>query len=218
MKKNRNTKAICLALVALVLVIALNTGDAWAYFTNNATANGQKELNLDFVTTDIIEEIQVNPSDNSARKVVWLKNSGNYDCYVRVKAFAVNAVTYKTNEIDLNSVTMPDGTIIEGNWNKGIWDAKDNKWIAADASWVEEDINCWYYYDEIIPAKTADPRNITEPIEISFTLPAEEEIDNYNVIVVQECTPVLYDRDGTPYADWDAKEGDSTIVDRPKTN
>ena len=27
---------------------------------------------------------------------------------------------------------------------------------------------------------------------------------DFNVIVVQECTPVLYDENGNPYADWNA--------------
>lgn len=29
-----------------------------------------------------------------------------------------------------------------------------------------------------------------------------EYTDDFNVIVIQECTPVLYDENGNPYADW----------------
>ena len=28
--------------------------------------------------------------------------------------------------------------------------------------------------------------------------------EDFNVVVIQECTAVLYTEDGTPYADWDA--------------
>ena len=28
--------------------------------------------------------------------------------------------------------------------------------------------------------------------------------EDFNVVVIQECTAVLYEEDGIPYADWDA--------------
>ena len=36
--------------------------------------------------------------------------------------------------------------------------------------------------------------------------------EDFNVVVIQECTAVLYTEDGAPYADWDARlvtNGDS---------
>lgn len=37
-------------------------------------------------------------------------------------------------------------------------------------------------------------------------IPEEELKDNltFNVIVIYESTPVMYNEDGTPYADWNA--------------
>ena len=30
-----------------------------------------------------------------------------------------------------------------------------------------------------------------------------DSTEDFNVIVIQECTAVLYDENGNPYADWD---------------
>ena len=36
--------------------------------------------------------------------------------------------------------------------------------------------------------------------------------ESFNVIVVQECTPVLYDEEGNPYADWNrVMDSDQTV-------
>ena len=62
----------------------------------------------------------------------------------------------------------------------------------------------YYYYSDIVPAK-----GLTEELKvIIFDLTkqdADPETDEaFNVIVVQECTPVLYDENGNAYADWNA--------------
>ena len=40
----------------------------------------------------------------------------------------------------------------------------------------------------------------------------QEWKDSFNVVVVQECTPVLYTEDGTPYADWNKKIDTKTDI------
>ena len=37
---------------------------------------------------------------------------------------------------------------------------------------------------------------------VSITGPEDEDMETFNVVVVQECTPVLYNEAGEPYADW----------------
>ena len=41
-------------------------------------------------------------------------------------------------------------------------------------------------------------------IAVNGLLVEPEEGEAFNVIVVQECTPVLYDENGNAYADWNA--------------
>ena len=57
----------------------------------------------------------------------------------------------------------------------------------------------WYYYDAIV-----EPGEVTKTLTVKITFPegATEE-DEYNVDLVYESTPVLYDADGNPTADWE---------------
>ena len=65
----------------------------------------------------------------------------------------------------------------------------------------------YWYYGEILPVGTA-----TEILDIHIELPVITDeagnsvgyTEDFNVIVIQECTAVRYMEDGTPYADWDA--------------
>lgn len=78
-------------------------------------------------------------------------------------------------ETSLKYEDQKDGTQSGGTWSMG----EDGYW----------------YYNAILPAGET-----TGTLKIGITLP--EAADSANVIVVQECTPVLYQEDGTPYADW----------------
>lgn len=55
----------------------------------------------------------------------------------------------------------------------------------------------YYYYKDIIPAggSTAD--------ELLVKIDNMDSKEDFNVVVIQECAPVLYDENGNPYADWD---------------
>lgn len=66
----------------------------------------------------------------------------------------------------------------------------------------------FYYYSEALP-KGAD----TERLDILISDIPEEvrESDSFNVIVVYESTPVLYDGEGNPYADWKNKVTTKTV-------
>lgn len=60
----------------------------------------------------------------------------------------------------------------------------------------------YYYYSDILNAgqKTAELlvqiRNVPEDVT---------DVSEFNVAVIYETTPVLYDEDGNPYADWNGK-------------
>ena len=46
-----------------------------------------------------------------------------------------------------------------------------------------------------------EPEETTSELKISYDIPEEQE-DDVNIIVVHECTPVTYDENGNPVADW----------------
>ena len=63
----------------------------------------------------------------------------------------------------------------------------------------------YYYYSDIVPAE-----GLTEELKVTIKDLLPDDLDTetneaFNVIVVQECTPVLYDEDGKAYADWNAE-------------
>lgn len=55
----------------------------------------------------------------------------------------------------------------------------------------------YWYYRPIVPAGAA-----TAVLDIKINLPAGFNKDEFNVVVIQECTPVLYDDSGKASADW----------------
>ena len=109
-------------------------------------------------------------------KRIQLSNTGTAECYVRARVFAGS--TYG----------------LEYSGSTGWRDGGDGYW----------------YYDEILPAG-----GVTGELQVKITLPAVTVEDpaletpppyteDFNVVVIQECTAVLYEEDGIPYADWDA--------------
>lgn len=163
MKKNIRKRTICLTAAAVTLTASLFVGTAMAYFTTYATAEGGVELDLGFTETIPQEEVV------DGKKEIQLVNTGDFDCYVRLKAFTGDA--YKESF----AYSEPSGA---GKWTPG-----------ADG---------YYYYSDIVA-----PDGLTDQIDVSFAFGAEEEPADFNVIIIQECTPVLYDENGNPYADWD---------------
>ncbi len=166
MKKN-TLKTICLSGAALVLTVGLTVGSAMAYFTTYATSEGQVTLSLGFAQTEIEEKVV------AGKKEIKLTNTGDQDCYVRLKALTGDV--YKDSII----YSEQDGA---GKWTPG---------GAVDG---------YYYYSDIVAAGQA-----TTQIDISFAFPEGEDPAGFNVIIIQESTPVLYDENGNPYADWAGK-------------
>ena len=155
MKKVWKKKTFGLAATAVVLVGSVSLPNAMAYFTTYVTAKGGYEISVD-ADSSIEEEVK------DMTKHITISNTGENDCYVRVKIFC-------GSEIKLSC----SGT----KWSKG-------------------DDDYWYYKD-IVPAGGK-----TETLLAKIKLP-KDYTENFDVVVIQECTPVLYDSNGTPYADWD---------------
>ena len=171
MKQNR-TKKICLTAIALVMAMGIMVGTAMAYFTTYAVAEGGVTLDLGFTKTQIEEEVI------NGKKEIKLTNTGDYDCYVRLRAYTGDA--YK----DSIAYSEPGAA---GLWTPG-----------SDG---------YYYYNAIVPAGAT-----TEQIDVSFTFAEGEDPADFNVIIIQESTPVLYDENGEAYADWSVKADISQSV------
>ena len=147
-------KPLIMAAATLALTGTLAVGSAMAYFTTYVEAEGGYPITLGNETT-IAEKVE------NMEKHIVLTNTGESDCFVRVKVFAGSQIT----------LTM------------------------SGSSWIQGEDGYWYYSD-IVPVS-----GNTEELLAQIAIP-EEYKESFNVVVVQECTPVLYEEDGTPYADW----------------
>lgn len=151
-------KPLVLAAAAIALTGSLSAGSAMAYFTTYATASGGVRMKMGFTTTVPDEKV------DEKGKHVTISNVGDYDCFVRVRAFAPVALNYQA----------PDG-----GWRDG-----------GDGYW---------YYEEILPAG----ETTKQELNVSYQFPeGDEKASEFNVVVIQECTPILYDEEGNAYADW----------------
>ncbi|MCI9217556.1 MAG: hypothetical protein HFG95_10890 [Dorea sp.] len=166
-------KVAAMSAAALGLVAALTIESSMAYFTTYVSAEGGHVVNIG-ARTEIQEEVS-----EMTKHITLLNTSDRGDCFVRLMVFYGAGV----------SVTYSD---VEG---KGDWyDGGDGYW----------------YYRPILPMgeKTSqldvsiDTTGLVKPGTDPNTA-AEYIKDKFNVVVVQECTPVLYDDDGKAYANWE---------------
>ena len=82
MRKYPDKKTIVLAAAAFALVLNLGIGSAMAYFTTYASASGAVEIELGLTVTTPEETV------SDWVKHIRITNTGDYDCFVRVKLFA----------------------------------------------------------------------------------------------------------------------------------
>ena len=74
-------------------------------------------------------------------------------------------------------------------------------YTCENGNWQEGEEGYWYWGNALAPGKISG--ELTASIQIPEGM--ENMADSFDVIVIQECTPVLYRPDGTPYADWNWK-------------
>lgn len=133
---------------------------------------------------------------------------GSAMAYFTTYATAAGGASLSLN----NTVTVPEETV--SNWTKhvtientgttdcyvrvkaiagqkyqdGLTYADDNgKWTPGEDG--------YYYYSDIVPVGE-------KAQELRIMIDNMDSEEDFNVIVVQESTPVLYDENDQPYADW----------------
>lgn len=182
MKNKWNRRTAVLAAAAVILLAGTTLGRAIAYFTTYVVAEGGRELELGFTTTEPIENIV------PGAKEITIKNTGANDCYVRVKVFAGNEYTL---------------TFME--------DKSDARWKAGKDG--------YYYWTEILPAGPEGQGGMTGTLKIKIDC-GDTTMDSFNVIVVQECTPVTFGENGEQLTwnkvDWD-RTADVIKTETPTT-
>lgn len=172
MKKFWKHKTIWLTAAAVILAGGMYIQSAMAYFTTYVTARGSKPIQLG-TTTEVREEVE------DMTKHIVIANTGESDCWVRVKVFAGSQFT-----IQYSGAAADDGS----------------------QYWTQNQDGYWYYKDIV---RTGEE---TEVLLAKIEMPKDYK-DSFDVVVVQECTPVLYLGDGSAAApDWEREIDTKTDI------
>lgn len=110
MMNKLSKRTICLAAAAVALTGTLAVGSAYAYFTTYSEAKGNVVFQMGETRTEPDEKVI------EGKKIVSIKNTGDYDCYIRIRAYAGNNY----------NLTYEDGG--SGKW----YDGKDGYWYYKD--------------------------------------------------------------------------------------
>lgn len=172
MKRILKQKTFWLAVAAFLMLGGTGLSGAMAYFTTHVAAKGGYPITLG-AETSVEEEVE------DMTKHIVLVNTGENDCYVRVKVFCGSQFT-----IDY-STDLDDG---------------------SEPCWKLDEGDGYWYYQSILPAGEKT-RQLLAKIEIP-----KDYTESFDIIVIQECTPALYQEDGTPYADWENKIDTKTDI------
>lgn len=115
------------------------------------------------------------------QKTITVENVGQADCWARVKVIS--------------------GSLFDITYGPG-------------ADWRDGGDGYWYYDKILNPATDTEGTQISTPITASISIRDEVDPDEFmsefNVVVITECTPVLYDSHGKPYPDWNLAAEDWT--------
>lgn len=181
----KHKKVVAMSAAALALTAALTIESSMAYFTTYVSAEGGHVVNMG-ARTEISEKV------SEMTKHITLRNTSDRgDCYVRVKVFYGAGINVDYVDVEKN-----------GDW----YDGGDGYW----------------YYRPILPAGqttaqldvSIDTTGLEKPEGLEPGEMTQYIKDKFNVVVVQECTPVIYDENGNPSANWETIYTDYQEVTR----
>lgn len=178
-------RGLCLGAAALCLTAGLTVGKAMAYFTTYARSEGTVSVSLDFPHVDVEEEV------TNLTKHITVANTGEADCYVRVKVLAGEKYQEQL------AFTPGDG------WGERQEDGYFyyNRILKAQGTEPESSTRT-----TVLDAAIA-LKDQTGVMAGGVVSEAEKDgLKEFNIIVVAECTPVFYDDDGNPQYSWEAAE------------
>ena len=69
--------------------------------------------------------------------------------------------------------------------------------VSGDSNWRHGEDDYWYYTPVLAAGEST--RSV---LRVAINVPQGFDKDNFNVVVIQECTPVVYDEAGNAAADW----------------
>lgn len=164
-----------MSAAALALTAVLSAESSMAYFTTYVSAGGTEIVHLQ-AQTEIHEYV------SEMTKHIGITNtSPENDCFVRVKLFYVH-------EDKITIDYKPEA----GHENDWYYDDSNDPVLGG----------YWYYRPLLEAGKT------TSILDAKINIPENPEEfdkDQFNVVVIYEFTPAIYDDDGNATFDWSKK-------------
>lgn len=174
-KQTELTGKCLLALLAVGMVLAAGLGSANAYFTTYAEAQGGVTIHLGD-RTEIDEEFS-----EWMKRVSVTSEEDSVPVYVRVKAFCGSEY------------------MLRYAWEGDTW----SETVQGTGSLVADSDTGYYYYTDILYGGQSTSQFLIQILNRDGEpIASGADASDFNVVVVYESTPVLYDEAGNPYADW----------------
>ncbi|MCI8639880.1 MAG: hypothetical protein HFG41_12290 [Coprococcus sp.] len=172
-------KIMGMSAAALALTAVLSAESSMAYFTTYVSAGGSQTVNLR-TETEIHEDV------SKMTKHIGITNtSPENDCFVRVKVFYVDD--------DKITIECKPAKPVEEGLEEEWYEDKSNDPVLG---------GYWYYRPLLEAGKT------TSILDAKINVPESKEEfdkDKFNVVVIYEFTPAIYDEDGNVTYDWSKK-------------
>lgn len=169
-------KHIILLALTIALILATSINGALAYFTTYARAEGGYVIHLGGGSSS------GSPDDKKDRT-----NNGT-EMREEFSAWTKHIVISNSNN---NQPVYVRARAFSGSTYDLLYNDDTGKWTLGDDG--------YFYYNEILAPGTETAELL---IRIQ-NVPADvTDGDSFNVVVIYECTPVQYDQDGNPHADW----------------
>ena len=130
----------------------------------------------------------------------YVKAKGGYEITLGSETEIEEKVKDMTKEITISNTGKTDcyvrvkvfcGSQLDIKFSGAVNDKGEDYWTLGDDG--------YWYYESVLPAG----ETTKQELNISYQFPSGDgKASEFNVVVIQECTPVLFDENGNAYADW----------------
>ena len=131
----------------------------------------------------------------------YVSAGGGGEVSLRIHTVVHEDVSEMTKHITIENVEDNDCFVRVRAFYSGLVSI-EYKNVGGGDGWYDGGDGYWYYRPVLRAHSTSSQ------LDVKIIVPEEFDKDTFNVVVVQECTPVIYDDAGNPGAEWDTVYSD----------
>lgn len=140
------------------------------------------------------------PKDASAYFTTYVSAGGSQVVNMGAQTEIHEDVSRMTKHVSVTNVSQLNDCYVRVKvFYAGDFEISYTDTSEAGNLWTYSEEDGYWYYGPILEKGAS-----TEIFDIGIgNLPEDFDKDSFNIVVIQECTPVIYDDAGNPTADWD---------------